>query len=106
MKLEKQEVIKELQTITERQIHHLEQWALLDKEMLNQQPSNGGWSVLECMEHLRRYMEVYLPESEAQAVIDIAKQFNIDAQIIGRVEKAEHPAVRVESPYGTFDYDH
>ena len=65
MKLEKQEVIKELQTITERQIHHLEQWALLDKEMLNQQPSNGGWSVLECMEHLRRYMEVYLPEIKA-----------------------------------------
>jgi phosphoribosylformylglycinamidine cyclo-ligase len=51
-------------------------------------------------------LEVYLPESEAQAVIDIAKQFNIDAQIIGRVEKAGQPSVRVESPYGTFEYDH
>jgi DinB superfamily len=29
---------------------------------LKQRPSNGGWNALECMEHLNRYGNFYLPE--------------------------------------------
>ena len=32
-------------------------------------------------------MEVYLPETEAKALIALAKSFNMDAQVVGRVEK-------------------
>jgi len=32
-------------------------------------------------------MEIYTPSESAQAIIDIAKKYNIDAKIIGRVEK-------------------
>ncbi len=68
--------------------------------------SGTNWKEMYQVFNMGQRLEVYLPESEAQAVVDIAKQFNIDAQIIGRVEKADQPTVRVESPYGTFEYDH
>jgi len=62
MKLKKQEVIQELSKITRDQIDELKSWEKEDLEILKKQADNGGWSVLQCMEHLRRYMEVYLPE--------------------------------------------
>jgi phosphoribosylformylglycinamidine cyclo-ligase len=68
--------------------------------------SGTDWQEMYQVFNMGQRLEVYLPESEAKAVIDIAKQFNIDAQIIGRVEKADQPTVRVESPYGTFEFDH
>ena len=49
-------------------------------------------------------LEVYLPEKEAQAALDIAAGFGIDAQIVGRVEGAEAPVVTLHTPDGVFDY--
>jgi phosphoribosylformylglycinamidine cyclo-ligase len=49
-------------------------------------------------------MEVYLDAADAQKVIDIARSFNVDAKIIGRVEKGEGKKVTVISEYGTFVY--
>ena len=50
-------------------------------------------------------MEVYLDEKHAQRVIDIAQSFGIEAQLIGHVEQHTGNAVRIESPYGNFDYE-
>src|SRR5688572_10976959 len=36
----------------------------LPAEKLNQRPANGGWSLLECLEHLNRYSEYYNPALE------------------------------------------
>ena len=56
-------------------------------------------------------LEVYLPQELAQQVIDISKSFNVDAQIIGRVEKfdtstgsATGKKVTIESEFGKFEY--
>lgn len=49
-------------------------------------------------------MEVYLPEQYAAEVIDIAHHFNIDAQVIGRVEEADESEVVIESSLGSFEY--
>ena len=49
-------------------------------------------------------LEVYLPEDEAQSVIDIANRFNIDARVVGRVETADRPTVTLHTPDGVFDY--
>ncbi|NRA51231.1 MAG: phosphoribosylformylglycinamidine cyclo-ligase, partial [Phaeodactylibacter sp.] len=68
--------------------------------------SGTDWQEMYQVFNMGQRLEVYLPKEEAQQVIDIAREFNIDAQIIGRVEKADAPSVRVESPYGTFEYDH
>jgi len=34
----------------------------LTEETLRQRPATGGWNALECMEHLNRYGDFYLPE--------------------------------------------
>jgi phosphoribosylformylglycinamidine cyclo-ligase len=49
-------------------------------------------------------MELYVDPQFAGEVIAISKSFNIDAQIIGRVEKGSGKKVTVQSPFGTFNY--
>jgi phosphoribosylformylglycinamidine cyclo-ligase len=49
-------------------------------------------------------MELYLEEKYAQSVIDIAQSFNVDARIIGRVEKSDTKKVTVKSEAGEFSY--
>lgn len=49
-------------------------------------------------------LEIYLPQEYSQEVIAIAQSFNIDAQIIGRVEKHDGKKVTIESDFGKFEY--
>lgn len=49
-------------------------------------------------------MELYTDETTAQQIIAISKSFNVDAQIIGRVENGKGKKVTVQSPFGTFEY--
>ena len=37
-------------------------------------------------------------------IIEISKSFNIDAQIVGRVEKSDNKKLTIISEYGTFEY--
>lgn len=49
-------------------------------------------------------MEIYLDETYAQEVINIANSFNIEAQVIGKVEKMNGKKVTIESEFGKFEY--
>lgn len=49
-------------------------------------------------------MELYVDPQFADEIIAISKSFNIDAQVIGRVEKGSGKTVTVQSPFGTFNY--
>lgn len=71
---------------------------------LIQQESGTDWKEMYQVFNMGHRMEVYLPESEAAAAIAAAQAFNIDAQIIGRVEAAEQTSVVLDTPYGTFEY--
>ena len=48
-------------------------------------------------------MEIYIAPEKAEEVIEISKSFNIDAQIIGRIEEGEK-SLTIQSEYGTFVY--
>lgn len=71
---------------------------------LIQAESGTEWREMYQVFNMGHRLEVYLSESEAQRVIDIAKAFHIPAQVIGRVEAASGETVQVDSPYGTFLY--
>lgn len=46
-----------------------------------------------------------LPVTEhAEQVIEISKSFNIDAQIIGRIEESDHKELIIRSEFGEFNY--
>lgn len=47
-------------------------------------------------------LEVYLSKKDADAVIKIAEDFGIHAQVIGRVKRAEFPTVTIRNQYGKF----
>lgn len=49
-------------------------------------------------------MELYVNENHANEIISISKSFNVDAKIIGRVEKGEGKHVTIKSNFGEFFY--
>jgi phosphoribosylformylglycinamidine cyclo-ligase len=49
-------------------------------------------------------MEMYIDEKFAEQVIQISKSFNVDAKIIGRVEKGTSKKLTIQSEFGTFNY--
>lgn len=71
---------------------------------LIQQESKTAWREMYQVFNMGHRLEVYLPEIKAERVIEIAKEFNIPAQIVGYVESAEDAKVKIESPHGVFEY--
>jgi phosphoribosylformylglycinamidine cyclo-ligase len=71
---------------------------------LIQQESDTSWQEMYKVFNMGHRMEIYLPEEYAQAIIDISKSFNVDAQIVGRVEAASGKKLTIESEYGSFSY--
>ena len=69
-----------------------------------QKESGTAWEEMYRVFNAGTRLEIYLPEKYAKRVIDISKSFNIDAQIIGRVEEAKGEEVVIKGPYGTFRY--
>lgn len=71
---------------------------------LIQEQSGTPWKEMYQVFNMGHRMELYVPEAIATDIINISKSFNIDAQIVGRVEAAEQKQVTVKAPAGTFIY--
>ena len=66
--------------------------------------SGTDWKEMYKVFNMGHRMEIYLSPENAQKAIDISRSFNIDAQIIGRIEEGRK-SLTIKSEYGTFDYD-
>ena len=71
---------------------------------LIQEESGTEWKEMYKVFNMGHRMEIYVSPEIAQSIIDISKSFNIDAQIVGRVEKNDGKKLTIESVYGTFHY--
>ena len=71
---------------------------------LIQAESGTDWQEMYKVFNMGHRLEIYLPETHAQQVIAIAQSFNIDAQIIGRVEAYQGKRVTIQSEVGEFVY--
>ena len=68
--------------------------------------SATDWSEMYKVFNMGHRLEVYLPAQFAQEVIDIARSFNIEAQIIGHVEaRPEGAKVTLHTENGIFEYE-
>lgn len=67
--------------------------------------SGTDWKEMYKVFNMGHRMEIYLPEEYAQEVIAISKSFNVDAQVVGRVEQSSVKELRIESEYGVFEYN-
>lgn len=72
---------------------------------LIQEQSGTGWKEMYQVFNMGHRMELYVPENIAAEIIKISQSFNIDAQIVGRVEAAEVKQVTVKSEKGEFVYN-
>lgn len=72
-------------------------------KMIHEQ-SGTSWQEMYKVFNMGHRLEVYLPEQYAQRIIEIAQSFNIDAQIIGRVESFATKQVTIQSEFGEFVY--
>lgn len=69
-----------------------------------QEQSKTDWKEMYKVFNMGHRMEIYTDEKTAEDLINISKSFNVDAQIVGRVEKSETKGVKIYSPYGEFIY--
>ncbi len=66
--------------------------------------SGTDWKEMYQVFNMGHRMEIYTDEASAKGMIDIAKGFNIDAQIVGYTEKNEVNKLEIHSPDGPVYY--
>lgn len=56
------QLLDELKSLTRTHLKYAETLLQQTDEKLNSRMSEGSWSVMECLEHLNRYGDFYIPE--------------------------------------------
>ncbi len=73
-------------------------------EMIQSQ-SQTHWKEMYEVFNMGHRFEIYLPEQYAKEVISISESFNVDAQIVGRVETADNEKkLTIRTGFGEFHY--
>lgn len=65
--------------------------------------SGTDWKEMYMVFNMGHRMEIYVSPDDAQAVIDTAKSFNIDAQVVGHIEEGPR-SLTIKSEFGEFNY--
>ena len=71
---------------------------------LIQKESKTSWKEMYQVFNMGHRMEIYVPEEIASDIITISKEFNVDAQVVGRVEASEKKQLTIKSEFGQFFY--
>ena len=66
--------------------------------------SGTAWDEMYKVFNMGLLLEVYLTPEHAEEVIAISKSFNIDAQVVGRVEESDKKELIIKSEFGEFIY--
>lgn len=72
---------------------------------LIQEQSQTGWKEMYQVFNCGHRMELYVNPEIAEEIIAISKSFNVNAQIVGRVEASDSKKLTIQSKYGTFEYE-
>jgi phosphoribosylformylglycinamidine cyclo-ligase len=68
-----------------------------------QEQSHTDWKEMYKVFNCGHRMEIYVSPDQADKVIEIARQFNIDAQVVGHIEEGPK-SLTIRSEYGEFNY--
>lgn len=69
-----------------------------------QSQSQTDWREMYQVFNCGHRMELYVSPDVAEEVIRISKEFNVNAQVVGRVEASDAKKLTIISEYGTFTY--
>lgn len=93
-------------------LHFIDQLHVIKDQMfevpplfkLIQEQSKTSWKEMYQVFNCGHRMELYMDPSIADEIIAISKSFDVDAQIVGRVEASEVKKLSIHSNKGTFEY--
>ena len=93
-------------------LHFVEELHIIKDQMfavpplfkLIQEQSKTEWKEMYQVFNCGHRMELYVQPDIAEALIAISKSYNVEAQIIGRVEAADTKKLTIKSEFGTFEY--
>ena len=68
-----------------------------------QEQSGTDWAEMYKVFNMGHRLEVYVAPEDAEKVISISKSFNIDAQVVGRIEEGKR-SLTIKSEFGEFEY--
>lgn len=71
---------------------------------LIQQESGTGWKEMHQVFNMGVRKELYVKEADAEQILSVARDFQIPAQVIGKVVRDEAAKVRLKTKYGEFSY--
>jgi len=71
---------------------------------LIQEESKTDWKEMYQVFNMGHRMEIYVSLEIANDIIEISKSFNVDAQIVGKVEASNEKKLTIISEYGEFLY--
>lgn len=71
---------------------------------LIQSESGTDWKEMYQVFNMGHRMELYVPEEIANSIIEISESYNVEAQIVGRVEAASSKKLTIKSAMGEFIY--
>ena len=71
---------------------------------LIQEQSKTDWKEMYQVFNCGHRMELYVSPEIAENIIEISNAFNVEAQIIGRVEASKEKKLTIKSEFGEFDY--
>lgn len=93
-------------------LHFIDQFHVIKDNMfavpplfqLIQEQSGTDWKEMYQVFNCGHRLEFYVSPEIAEDIIQISKSFNVEAQIVGRVEDSEEKRLTIQSEYGTFEY--
>ena len=68
-----------------------------------QEQSGTDWAEMYKVFNMGHRLEVYVAPEDAERIIAISKSFNIDAQVVGRIEEGRKSLI-IKSEFGEFEY--
>ena len=71
---------------------------------LIKEQSGTSWDEMYKVFNMGHRFELYVPQGIAEEIISISKEFNVDAQIIGRCESNQGKKLTIKSEFGEFEY--
>jgi phosphoribosylformylglycinamidine cyclo-ligase len=69
-----------------------------------QKESSTPWKEMYKVFNMGHRMEIYVDEKVAHEILAIARNFHVDARVVGRVETSSRKQVTIKSEYGEFIY--
>ena len=93
-------------------LHFIDNLHIVKNNMFNvpplfkliQEQSKTDWKEMYQVFNCGHRMELYVSPETANDIIKISKSFNVNAQIIGRVEASETKKLTIKSEFGVFEY--